>query len=95
VADALFSDAAVGRILNAGTGHDVSVNALAATIERDASRIVHVEHIHPQSEIQVLRCDPSLARAVLGWRPQVKLDDGLARVRAWMAERLAAGIPVA
>ena len=95
VADALLSDAAVGRILNAGTGHDVSINDLAARIEPGAGRIVHVEHIHPQSEIEVLRCDPSLARTVLGWRPRVTLDDGLGRVRSWMAERLAAGIPVA
>ena len=35
VGDALSSDAAVGRILNAGTGVDVSVNELAATIEPD------------------------------------------------------------
>jgi UDP-glucose 4-epimerase len=95
VADALLSDAAVGRILNAGTGVDVSVNALAAAIEPDASRIIHAEHIHPQSEIAVLRCDPRLAGEVLGWRPEVALEDGLARTRAWMAERLAAGAVVA
>ena len=40
-----------------GPGADVSVNELAALIEPDATRIVHVEHIHPQSEIAVLRCD--------------------------------------
>lgn len=95
VCDALLSDAAVGRILNAGTGRDVSVNDLAAAIEPDPSRIVHVEHIHPQSEIAVLRCDPRLATELLDWRPQVSLADGLGRVRAWLAERLEAGIPVA
>ena len=58
VVDALFSDAVVGQVLNAGTGVDVSVNALAAAIESDPTRIEHVEHIHPQSEIAVLRCDP-------------------------------------
>jgi nucleoside-diphosphate-sugar epimerase len=95
VGDALLSDAAVGRILNAGTGRDVSVNDLAAAVEPDPTRIVHVEHIHPRSEIAVLRCDPRAAEAVLGWRPEVTLPEGLARVRAWMAERLEAGIPVA
>ena len=92
VADALLSDAAVGRILNAGTGHDVSVNDLAATIEDDAGRIVHVPHIHPQSEIPVLRCDPRLAGELLGWRPEVTLTEGLAAVRTWMAERLGHGM---
>jgi UDP-glucose 4-epimerase len=94
VVAALTSDRAVGRVLNAGTGHDVSVNELAALIEPDASRIVHVPHIHPQSEIAVLRCDPTLAGDLLGWRPTVALPDGLARVRTWMEERLGAGAPV-
>ncbi len=93
VCDALASDAAVGRILNAGTGEDVSVNALAAAIEPDAARIRHVEHIHPQSEIAVLRCDPRLAADLLGWRPAVALEEGLARTRTWMAARLDGGSP--
>ena len=94
VCDALLSDAATGRILNAGTGADVSVNDLAASIEPDASRIVHVPHIHPQSEIAVLRCDAREAERVLGWRPEVPLDEGLRRVRNWMADRVAAGVAV-
>ena len=94
VAEALMSDAATGRILNAGTGADVSVNDLAAAIEPDRSRIVHVEHIHPQSEIAVLRCDAREAERVLGWRAEVPLDEGLRRVRTWMAERIGEGIAV-
>ena len=94
VAAALVSDAATGRILNAGTGHDVSVNELAGLIEPDASRIEHVPHIHPQSEIAVLRCDPRRASEVLGWRPEVDLPTGLGRVRDWMATQLAAGATV-
>ncbi len=94
VCDALFSDAATGRILNGGTGTDVSVNDLAAAIEPDPTRIVHVDHIHPQSEIAVLRCDAREAGRILGWRPQVTLEDGLGRVRSWMAERMGAGVPV-
>jgi nucleoside-diphosphate-sugar epimerase len=93
--DALGSEAATGRILNAGTGHDVSINELAAEIEPDASRIVHVEHIHPQSEIAVLRCDARRAAALLGWHPKVSLAEGLARTRSWMAQRLDAGVAVA
>jgi len=94
VCDALLSDAATGRILNAGTGADVSVNALAAAIEPDPSRIVHVENIHPQSEIAVLRCDAREAERLLGWRPEVPLDEGLRRVRSWMSDRVAAGVAV-
>jgi nucleoside-diphosphate-sugar epimerase len=95
VCDALVSDAAIGTLLNAGTGRDVSVNELAALVEPDPDRIVHVEHIHPQSEIAVLRCDARAARRLLGWEPQIPLADGLARTRDWMAERLALGLTVA
>jgi len=92
VVDALLSDAVVGQVLNAGTGMDVSVNDLAAAIEPDAARVEHVEHIHPQSEIAVLRCDPRRAKQLLDWAPAVGLDEGLGLVRAWMAERTALGI---
>ena len=95
VCDALVSDAVIGGIVNAGTGVDVSVNELAALVQPDPSRIVHVPHIHPQSEIAVLRCDSRVARRVLGWVPEVSLVEGLARTREWMAERLALGLPVA
>ena len=95
VCDALVSEAAIGGILNAGTGADVSVNELAGLVEPDPARIVHVPHIHPQSEIAVLRCDSRKARDLLGWAPEVGLEEGLARERAWMAERLSLGLPVA
>jgi nucleoside-diphosphate-sugar epimerase len=95
VCDALASDDATGRVLNAGTGRDVAVNELASIIETDASRIVHVEHIHPRSEIPVLRSDSRRAAEVLGWRAEVSLADGLALTRTWMKERLALGQPVA
>jgi UDP-glucose 4-epimerase len=94
VCDALLSDAAMGRILNAGTGADVSINELASAIEPDPARIVHVDHIHPQSEIAVLRCDTSEAERTLGWRPEVSLADGIVRVREWMAARMAAGMAI-
>lgn len=94
VVDALLSDAATGMILNAGTGSDVSINDLAAAIEPDGGHVVHVEHIHPQSEITVLRCDPRKAADVLGWHPEVTLAEGLGRVRAWMADRMALGLVV-
>jgi nucleoside-diphosphate-sugar epimerase len=94
VVSALMSPSVVGRVVNAGTGHDVSVNELAALVEPDPARIVHVPHIHPQSEIAMLRCDPRLAADLLDWRPTVSLHEGLARVRGWMEERLEAGVPV-
>lgn len=79
-----LSDRAVGRVINAGLGEDIAINDLAMKVVGDPSRIVHVEHIHPQSEIMRLRCDNSLARSLLGWSPKVSLDEGLRRTEAWI-----------
>jgi nucleoside-diphosphate-sugar epimerase len=87
VVDATFSDAAVGEVLNAGTGTDVSVNELAETIANEGTDIEHVEHHHPQSEIPKLLCDPSKARGVLGWEPEYSLEEGIEELRAWMTNQ--------
>jgi UDP-glucose 4-epimerase len=94
VVDALLSEHLAGQILNGGTGYDVPINELAAMIEPDISRVVHVPHIHPQSEISALRCDPTRAAQVLGWKPQVALAEGLRLTRDWMASRLELGSTV-
>lgn len=91
VCDALVSNDATGRILNAGTGSDVSINDLALLVEPDPMRIAHVPHLHPQSEIAALRGDARLAGRLLGWKPEVSLPEGLAATREWMAGRFAAG----
>jgi nucleoside-diphosphate-sugar epimerase len=87
VVDATFSDAAVGEVLNAGTGTDVSVNELAETIASEGTDIEHVEHHHPQSEIPKLLCDPSKAREVLGWEPEYTLEEGIEELRTWMSNQ--------
>jgi nucleoside-diphosphate-sugar epimerase len=79
------AQAAEGQIVNAGTGTDVSINALAAKCASDGNRVEHVAHDHPQAEIMRLVCDFSKARELLGWQPRVGLDEGLARTRAWLA----------
>jgi nucleoside-diphosphate-sugar epimerase len=82
------SSKAVGRVINAGTGRDVSINELALKICPDKLRCRHVAHIHPQSEIPRLRCNPRRAKELLGWEPRTTLEDGLRRTRDWMVEKL-------
>lgn len=86
IVDGTFCDAAIGETLNAGTGEDISINDLAEMIASDGTAIEHVEHHHPQSEVQALRCDPSKAKAMLGWEPEVPLEDGIDRLRTWLRE---------
>lgn len=84
VVQAAYSDAANGDILNAGLGEDITVNDLAGLICKDAERIQHVGHIHPQSEIPKLVCDYSKAKRVLGWEPKTSLIEGIGKFRNWM-----------
>lgn len=79
-----FSDAVNGEIVNAGLGNDISINELALLVTKNASRIHHVAHIHPQSEIQKLLCNSAKAKKLLQWEPEITLEEGLHRTRKWI-----------
>ena len=86
IVEATFSDETDGEVLNAGTGSDISINDLAELIATKGTDIEHVEHHHPQSEVQKLLCDPSKAKEMLGWKSEVSLEEGVGRLRTWMQE---------
>ncbi|MDU0205708.1 MULTISPECIES: dTDP-glucose 4,6-dehydratase [Paenibacillus] len=84
VVEAGYSDRVDGHIVNAGLGRDIAVNDLAKLIVGDENRIKHVEHIHPQSEIQKLLCNSSKAKELLGWQPLTTLEEGLKLTEEWI-----------
>lgn len=86
IVKAAFSDKLNGEILNAGFGEDISINDLALMIAKDPKKIVHVEHHHPQSEIQRLVCDYSKAKALLGWAPKTSIEEGIKKTEEWLKE---------
>ncbi|MED5018435.1 GDP-mannose 4,6-dehydratase [Paenibacillus chibensis] len=79
-----FSSSVDGEIVNAGLGNDISINDLALEITNDPSKINHVEHIHPQSEIQKLLCNSNKAKQLLNWEPKVTLKEGLKLTENWI-----------
>jgi nucleoside-diphosphate-sugar epimerase len=87
VVEGALCEEATGEVLNAGTGQDVTINDLAALIASEGTEITHVEHHHPQSEVQTLRCDPTKAMELLDWEPEVSLAEGVDRLRSWLTER--------
>ena len=80
---ASLSDHALGQVINAGLGKDISIKELADMICPDASRIRFVSHHHPQSEIQKLLCDYSKAKNLLRWGPKIDLPEGIDRLKSW------------
>ncbi len=77
---------AEGKVINAGTGRDISVNDLAKAVASNGNEIKHVPHDHPQAEIPKLLCNPALAKKVLGWEPKVSLEEGLDETKEWLRE---------
>lgn len=84
VVEAGYSDEVHGEIINAGLGKDISINELAKMIVQDENMIQHVEHIHPQSEIQKLLCDNRKAKIMLNWEPLVSLEEGIQKTFEWI-----------
>lgn len=75
---------AEGRVVNFGTGEDVSINTLAQQIKqisKSNSEIVHVER--RVAEVDRLCCDYSLAKDLFGWSPKVSLENGLRQNIEW------------
>jgi UDP-glucose 4-epimerase len=82
-----------GTTVHLGTGTAVSVGDLFAACCRvtgaSAEPLVDAERVRPPgSEVEVLLSDPSLARRLLGWKPEVDLDEGLERTAAWLRGRV-------
>jgi UDP-glucose 4-epimerase len=88
VVQAGYSDRVNGQVVNAGLGRDITINDLAKLVVGDESRIRHVEHIHPQSEIEKLLCNYEKASELLGWKPKTGLEEGLRKTEDWITNHL-------
>ncbi|HNV04410.1 MAG TPA: SDR family oxidoreductase [Vicinamibacterales bacterium] len=77
--------------VNIGNPRELTVEALARLVVRltgSSSRIVH--QALPVDDPRVRKPDITRAETILGWRPRVSLEDGLARTIEYFREKLAA-----
>src|SRR6185295_11124026 len=82
-----------GRVINVGTGIEVSIEALFRTIcdltGRHPRLVVDEARVRrAESEVERLVADASTAREVLGWTPTFALADGLRETISWVDQHL-------
>jgi UDP-glucose 4-epimerase len=77
----------VAGAFNIGSGTRVTINELAAMMQRAAGREVGVEHGPPRKgDVRDSLAATAAAEAAFGFRPRIGLEEGLAEYLAWIAE---------
>jgi dTDP-glucose 4,6-dehydratase len=81
--------AAEGKTINLGSGRETSVKDLVTMIGHlcGIEPVIEVEEQRARvagSEVERLLADASVAGSVLGWRPALTLEEGLARTVEWV-----------
>jgi NAD dependent epimerase/dehydratase len=84
----------IGKTVNTGSGHGVSIGELANhIIERvnpKARIFCEKKRVRPEkSEVMQLLCDNQCAKKLAGWEPTYTLEDGLSLTIEWMKEHIA------
>lgn len=86
-------EAAVGKVINIGTGKDISIEELVKkTLDLMGKKEeikVEARRIRPEkSEVMQLLSDTRLAQKLFGWSPQYTLEDGLRETIEWYQTNL-------
>ncbi|MFH1867231.1 MAG: NAD-dependent epimerase/dehydratase family protein [Patescibacteria group bacterium] len=77
-------------IYNIGTGQETSIKELAVLLGKIVGQPPRIKHDPPRSEAELERSilDIRLIKEKLGWRPQIKLEDGLAKTVDWFKQEV-------
>ena len=76
------------RPLNLGQDRMVTVNQLADIIADIAGVSIVKRHVEGPQGVRGRNSDNSRLREVLGWEPQISLEEGLRRTYRWIEERV-------
>lgn len=86
---AAIAPAAIGQTINLGSGREISIGDLVLLIGKLMDCPMPVaqddQRLRPEkSEVERLLADNTLARTLLGWEPQVTLEEGLTCTIEWL-----------
>jgi dTDP-glucose 4,6-dehydratase len=90
---AASASAGIGQTVNIGSGREISIGNLAHLIANLMGRAITIEsdsqRLRPEgSEVDRLLADASRAQNLLGWQPEVSLEDGLQKTIDWIQANL-------
>jgi nucleoside-diphosphate-sugar epimerase len=74
--------------LNLGQDRMVTINELADMVAAAAGIDIVKRHIPGPQGVRGRNSDNTRLRAVLGWEPQISLEEGLARTYAWIEDQV-------
>jgi UDP-glucose 4-epimerase len=81
------ADKGSGELVNVSSGQELSVNDLYARLSRLTGNEVDPNYAEARpGELRKIYVDNSKAKVVLGWKPEVSLDEGLGETVAWFKE---------
>lgn len=74
--------------LNLGQDRMVSINQLADILAEAAGIAITKKHIDGPQGVRGRNSDNSKLREVLGWEPEISLEDGLAKTYLWIEDQV-------
>lgn len=80
-----------GGPLNLGQDRMVSINQLTDMIAHIAGTSICKRHVAGPQGVRGRNSDNTLLRKVLGWTPQVSLEEGLSKTYAWIEDQVNSG----
>jgi dTDP-L-rhamnose 4-epimerase len=89
---ALEAPGAPGRVFNLGSGRHLTISAVAQRLASVLGRshlVPEITGCHRAGDIRHCFADITLARDLLGYRPEVDFDTGLAGLARWLEGRIA------
>ncbi len=77
------------EILNLGCGFPISLLDFIHIYEKLTGKTAHVETVPmPATEMPITYCDNSRALEMLGFKPKINIEEGLARTWAWYRDEI-------
>ena len=80
--------------LNLGQDRLISINGLADLVQDAAGFKVNKRHVPGPQGVRGRNSNNDRLREVLGWEPQISLEEGIARTYQWIEAQVAESLSV-